>query len=183
MVYLNKNLFFTILLLVGFTSQAQDKMTTKTGVIDFEASVPTFEEVKAKNSGVSCLFNTRTGQIASLALVKGFRFKIALMEEHFNENYVKSEAHPKATFKGDLIDFNLNKVTTTGTKFIMKGSLSFNGKVKDITTTALVKRTISSLEITSNFELIPADFDIEIPSIVSKKIADKIKVSTFFELK
>ena len=29
-----------------------------------------------------------------------FQFKRALMQEHFNENYVESEKFPKASFKG-----------------------------------------------------------------------------------
>ena len=62
------------LLLISSLSFAQDKLITKTGTITFEASVPSFEEVKAKNSGVSCVLNTKTGEIASLALLKGFRF-------------------------------------------------------------------------------------------------------------
>ena len=52
--------------------------------IIFEASVPSFEEVKATNLNVSAVLNTNTGEFAALALVKGFRFKVALMEEHFN---------------------------------------------------------------------------------------------------
>jgi len=34
-------------------------MTTKTGKITFEASVPSFEEIKAINQTGSCLFNVK----------------------------------------------------------------------------------------------------------------------------
>ena len=86
---------FTFLTLV---INAQDKMQTKTGKITFEASIPSFEEVKATNETASCIIQLKTGKIASLALVKGFRFKAALMEEHFNETYIESNIYPKATF-------------------------------------------------------------------------------------
>ncbi len=53
----------TILLLLFFLSTglyAQDKMSTTNGIISFEASVPYFEAVKAKNEAVSCYLNTKT---------------------------------------------------------------------------------------------------------------------------
>lgn len=175
-------LFFWTFLLVGWSVFPQDKISTKTGVIEFEASVPSFEEVKAKNEAVTCILNTKTGEIASLALVKGFRFKVALMEDHFNESYVNSQAHPKATFKGNLLNFDFGKVEQKGKVFGMKGILSMNGHQKEIKTTATVKRKVTSLEITSVFEVNPEDFGIKIPSVVKNKIAKKVKISTFFEL-
>ena len=49
---------------------------------------------------------------AALALVKGFRFKNALMEEHFNENYAESNEYPKAVFKGELVFIKIAKSNT-----------------------------------------------------------------------
>lgn len=178
-----KKIFISCLSLISVMTFAQDKMITKTGQIDFEASVPSFEEVKAKNEAATCVFNTKTGQIATVAFVKAFRFKVALMEEHFNENYVDSERHPKATFKGNIMNFDMSKVSSEGGKFTMKGELSFNGKTKQITTTATIKRTMNSIILISEFDLFPSEFGIEIPSVVSKKIAKKIHVTTNFELK
>ena len=99
------------ILLVFFTtiSFSQEKRITKNGLINFEASVPSFEPVEAKHNNVSAILNIATGDIASLALVKGFRFKIALMEEHFNENYTESTKYPKATFKGKIENFDVSK--------------------------------------------------------------------------
>lgn len=162
---------------------AQDKLITKTGTITFEASVPSFEEVKAKNSGVSCVLNTKTGEIASLALMKGFRFKIALMEEHFNENYVESDKFPKATFKGKIENFDLSKITTTANNYTIKGKLELHGKSKDIVITAKIKKGKDGIEIVSNFSVNTDDFDIEIPSVVSKKVTKKVNVQFEFVLK
>ena len=49
-----------------------------------------------------------TGEIAFNLLVKSFEFKIALMQEHFNENYMESDKYPKASFKGKIT--NLDKI-------------------------------------------------------------------------
>ena len=90
---------------------AQEKYSTKNGTIVFEASVPSFEEVKAKNENVSAILNVETGDFASLVLINGFRFKVALMEEHFNENYMESSKFPKAILKGKLKDFSTSKLS------------------------------------------------------------------------
>ena len=70
-------LLFAFISFIGFS---QEKYLTKTGLLNFEASVPSFEEIKATNTNVTAIFNAANGQFATLALVKGFRFKNALME-------------------------------------------------------------------------------------------------------
>lgn len=172
-----------LFLLIGNFSMGQDKLITKTGTITFEASVPSFEEVKAKNSGASCVVNTKTGEIASLVLMKGFRFKVALMEEHFNENYVESDKYPKATFKGRIENFDISKITSTATNYTIKGKLELHGKVKEISIIAKIRKEKDGIEIVSDFTVNTDDFNIEIPSVVSKKVAKKVNVRFEFVLK
>ena len=179
---MKKLLILLFLLSLGIT-KAQDKIITKTGTIVFEASVPSFEEVKAKNTGVSCVLNTKTGEIASLALMKGFKFKVALMEEHFNENYIESDKFPKATFKGKIENFDFSVITSTATKYTIHGKIEIHGKIKDISIVANIKKTKDGLEIISDFILNSDDFDIEIPSVVSKKLTKKVNVHFEFVLK
>lgn len=162
---------------------AQEKLITKTGKITFEASVPSFEEVKAKNEGVTCVLNPKTGEIASLALVKGFRFKLALMEEHFNENYIESDQYPKSTFKGKIENFDIKTLTATAKDYTIKGKLELHGKTKDISVTAQIKKTDTGIEIVSNFFVNADDFDIKIPSVVKSKVSNKVNVKTEFILK
>ena len=116
------------ILFLGLSIFAQEKMITKNGTNSFEASVPAFGGVKAKKTGASCVLNTKTSEIASLALMKGFKFKVALMEEHFNENYVESAKYPKATFKGKIENFDISKVTSSLQNYTLKGKLELHGK-------------------------------------------------------
>lgn len=177
-------ILFTAVFFLGKTTVfSQDKKITKTGQITFEASVPSFEEVKAVNEAVSCVLNTKTGEIASLALMKGFRFKVALMEEHFNENYIESNKYPKATFKGIIKDFNLNSINKNGTKLELNGKLQLHGVSKDISVFVIVKKSGEDIELISDFDLTPADFNIKIPKIVRQKIAETVHVKTVFLLK
>lgn len=173
----------TIFILFGLNTSAQDKKITRTGTVIFEASVPTFEEVKAKNESVTCVVNTKTGEIASLILMKGFRFKIALMEEHFNESYVESDTYPKATFKGTIQGFNLNIIGTSPKEFKMIGKLELHGKSKEINTVVMLKKVGEGLEIISNFKVNSDDFGIEIPSILTKKLSKEVTVKANFLVK
>jgi hypothetical protein len=172
-----------ILIAISLNSFAQTKMITKAGKITFEASVPAFEEVKAKNESVTFVLNPTSGEIASLALIKGFRFKVALMEEHFNENYMESDSYPKATFKGKIENFEVNKITSTAKDYTIKGSLEMHGKSKDITIKASIKKSGDGIEINANFSVNTDDFGIDIPSVVSKKVSKKVAIKLEATLK
>jgi hypothetical protein len=178
-----KNIIYLLLIIsTGITAQA--KYITKTGIINFEASVPSFEEVKASHNLVTAIINIESGEIAALGLVKGFRFKNALMEEHFNENYAESDKYPKTTYKGIIIDFSINKVKNNEHSFYTTGELSFHGKTITIKNTALSINLIGDeLVITGDFLANASDFDIEIPKIVQSKIAKDIEVNFNFKLK
>lgn len=171
----NIALLFVFTFLSHFIS-AQDKMLTKTGKITFEASIPSFEEVKAIHENASCVLHLKTGKIASLALVKGFRFKVALMEEHFNESYIESNTYPKATFKGKIEDFKWKHVGSSAKEYRLRGKLELHGKSKDITTTAIIRKTADGLEIISDFNVNSDDFNITIPKPVSNKISKTIHI-------
>ena len=178
-----KNLFLICLLITVSAAFAQEKLVTKNGKITFEASVPSFEEVKAKNENITCILNTTTGEIASLALIKGFKFQIALMEEHFNENYMESTRFPKATFKGTIKNFNFSELSATPKEYVISGKLEIHGKVKDISTTAKIKKTDKGVEIDTNFSVNASDFDSAIPSVVKNKVSNKINIANLFLLK
>lgn len=173
-----------LIILTGLILCAQvhaQKYYTKTGQIDFEASVPAFEPVKASHKTVTVLLNTDSGEIAVLALMKGFRFRNALMEEHFNENYMESDSYPKAVFKGIIDDFSVENLKIN-TSFIVNGTLTLHGKSKEVTTTLSVKEVNGSFDVQTSFSVAPDDFDIKIPSVVKEKISDKILITANFNL-
>lgn len=178
---MKKNFLVLVALLVSGIGFAQ-KLTTKTGSLKFEASVPAFEEVAGENKTASAVVVAETGDIAVLALMKGFRFKVALMEEHFNENYVESDKYPKATFKGKIEGFDMSKISAEAKTFTISGDLTLHGKTKHISSPAKISKQGSTLVITGAFDVKPADFDIEIPAVVSKKVANTIKVNYNFQL-
>lgn len=164
------------MLLVSGWSIAQEKMICKTGNITFEASVPAFEEVKATNTNVTVVLNPKTGEIASLALMKGFRFKVALMEEHFNENYIESDKYPKAIFKGKIENFNAGSLTASPKNFTINGKLELHGKSVAVKTIAKMSQSGSGITLASDFSVNASDFDISIPAVVKNKVSNKINI-------
>jgi hypothetical protein len=178
-----KKIILLSLLLIHNLIVAQKDMTTNTGSINFEASVPLFEEVKATNNKASCILNTKTGEIACIVLIKDFRFKIPLMEKHFNENYMESADYPKASFKGIIEGFNWHIIGTSPKEFKLKGTLKMHGKSKKISTVALLRKSNDGIEIISDFNLNSKDFNIKIPEMLSMKVAETVNVKTIFFVK
>ena len=52
-----KTKILMLLLIINNLSFGQDKLITKTGTINFEASVPSFEEIKAKDQHLDNTFS------------------------------------------------------------------------------------------------------------------------------
>ena len=103
------------------------------------------------------------------------------MQEHFNENYVESDKFPKATFKGEILNFKA--INNTSEKFNVKGILTIHGESKEIIIEALISKIQNEILVSGNFLVNLDNFKVKIPSVVSKNIAKNIKVSFDFNHK
>ncbi|MFT5257411.1 MAG: polyisoprenoid-binding protein YceI [Arenicella sp.] len=173
------SIFFMCLFLVSLAN-AQERFLTKKGMISFFSETP-IENIKAENNQVLSIVDLSKGQMAIAILMKSFMFEKALMQEHFNENYVESDKYPKATFKGNLLDFD--EITKSEVTIVIKGNLTIHGITKEMTIEALTKKTAEHIEMAGDFFIDLADFDVKIPSIVKNNISEKIKVSFRFQHK
>ena len=154
---------------------------TRTGFTEFKASVEAFEPVEAKNNSTTAILKTQTGDIAAQLFINAFKFRVALMQEHFNENYMDSDKFPKAVFRGKIKDFNFDQLSQEK-EYDLSGTLTIRGVKKEVNTKATIKKEGEKILLSSNFTVLPKDFNIKIPSIVSKKIADKINITLNYEL-
>jgi len=169
-----------ILFLISTFCFAQGKYITKTGIISFEASVPSFEEVAAINNSVTAIINAENGEIAVLALINGFRFKNALMEEHFNENYAESNKYPKANFQGKIENYTLD---SGNTNYELNGSLTFHGVTKLVENIPVTLNKIGDkIILKGEFKAKASDYKIEIPKIVRNKVSDVVSIRFEFSL-
>lgn len=176
---MKKNILILLFFIVNH-SFAQKEISTTSGMITFEASVPLFEEVKATNKTATCTINFKTGELISTVQMNEFRFKLPLMEEHFNQKYLETDRYPMAYFKGIIKGFNINIIGTTAKEFRLIGSLKIHGKTQKINNLILFKRSGNSVEILSNFSVQAKDFNIQIPEILSMKVAETVNVKTVF---
>ena len=170
---------FTLLALIFvlYPILAQEKLTTSKCTIYFEASVPLFEAVEAKNDIVDCTLIPEKSQITFTAVIKNFQFKRDLMKEHFNSNYMESDRYSKAIFKGIIEKFDLKIVTENEKDFLIKGKLTLHGETRMIVVTAKIKKVGTGIQINSHFTLNTDDFKIEIPNIVIAKISKKVNTN------
>ena len=169
-----KKIILLFLIFITNTTVAQEKMITDSGIINFEASVPFFEEVKAINEKTACVLVTKTGGITCLAYIKKFQFERSLMQEHFNKNYLESDRYPKAIFKGIIEKFDLKNIDSNTKEYVIKGKITIHGKSKKIMIYGTIKKVGKGIELISNFPLNTDDFGIEIPYIVRSKIAKNV---------
>lgn len=174
-------LIIALSLLAGEAMMSQ-KMMTRTGEIKFDASMPDLVEIAATNTGASCIFDESTGEFVALVLIKSFKFKSPLMEEHFNENYMESSKFPKATFKGKIANFDATKLNGSKSSYELEGDLTLHGVTKKIKTKIYLVENAGKVIATCNFSVKSKDYAIEIPSLVKEKFAEYIKVSLDFSL-
>ena len=181
-IKLMQKLLLPFLLLAVTVAFGQSKYMTKSGSMSFEASQPSFEPIEATHSAVSALLNADTGELAVLALVRGFRFPLALMEEHFNENYIESHQYPKTSFKGSILNFDSNALSNQPRTVQLTGELSMHGVTKPISVSATITQSDEQITLTSSFSVKTSDFGIKIPSLVRKQIDENVQVEVSLPL-
>ncbi|MBS1665890.1 MAG: YceI family protein [Bacteroidetes bacterium] len=174
---MKKVLFFSIALLSFGATWAQGKYFTKTGKIYFNATAK-LEKVEATNRAVIAVIDTKTGNIQFAVMLKAFEFEKALMQEHFNENYVESDKFPKAEFIGQLVnnaEINYSKDGIYPAK--VKGKLTLHGVTKDVEAAGKIIVKGGTLSLSSDFNILLSDFKVEIPGLVKENISNETKIS------
>lgn len=173
-----KRTFLIAVTLIVFSGAVQaQRLYTKNGFISFFSSTK-LEDIKADNNQVLCVLNTQTGELQFSLLNKGFHFPKALMEEHFNENYIESNKFPKSTFKGTVNDIAKTNFTKDGTYPItVKGDLQIHGVTKPVTATGNITVAAGKVTATSKFSVKLADYNISIPGTVRSNISETVEVT------
>lgn len=164
-------------LLSTVSTFAQGKYFSKTATIAFDAGT-SLEDIKANSSTATSVIDAATGATEWSVLMKSFTFKRALMQEHFNENYVESSKYPKATFKGKITNISSVNFAKEGTYPVnVTGKMTLHNVTKDVSTAGTITVKAGKVSVSADFPLTVSDFDITIPSVVGDKINKKAKVS------
>jgi polyisoprenoid-binding protein YceI len=168
--------FLFLCLLVSGIASAQGPLITKDGTTTFFSHSP-IEDIEAINEKTTAAVDFTKGNVVVKMLIKHFTFENALMQEHFNENYMESEKFPAAIFKGKLatsIDVSKDGTSTV----VLKGDLTIRGVSTPVETEATITVAGEKITATTKFIAKPVDYDIKIPAVVIKNIAEEIEVTT-----
>ncbi len=158
------------------------KYYTKTGRVTFVSQAP-MEKIVSTNTNALMVVDAATGNAECSVLIKGFQFDKALMQEHFNENYMESHKFPKALFKGLITNIREIDFKKDGTyNANVKGELTMHGVTQPVTMTSKIVVKSGNVAATTSFEIKVSDFSIVIPKVVSDKVAEKVGITVSADL-
>jgi polyisoprenoid-binding protein YceI len=160
-----------------FLAANGQKYMTKNGYIGF-FSHTAIEDIKGDNNQVATVFDTSTGDLVFQALIKSFHFEKALMEEHFNENYMESDKFPKSTFKGRITNLTAVDFTKPGKYDVtVEGDLNIHDVTNKVSVPGTIEVFTGGINAASKFNIVPEDYKIAIPGIAKDHIAKNLEVT------
>jgi len=169
-----------VLLSSLYTTAGAQKYITKTGKIEIFSETPLFT-IDGVNKKVASILNAENGEVVASTLVRSFRFEEALVEEHFNENYLEPNLYPKAIFKGRILNFDEINLSEDGTyEITISGELTIHGQTRPITEEGELVITAGNITATTRFEVSLEDYKVEIERAYKNAIKDEILLKIYF---
>lgn len=172
-----KKLIVTIVTISTFALanlSAQTLYKATNAEVSFFSKTP-LENIDGKSETATTLANLETKDIAFVIQNNSFKFPNKLMQEHFNEKYMESEKYPMSNFRG-FIQEDINLKVAGTYKVNVKGKLNIHGVIQERTIAGTIIVKEGSIQLESDFKVKVADHKIEIPSVVTAKIAEELDV-------
>ena len=157
----------------GMSAQVRTIYTSRAADASFFSSAP-LEDIKAGTKKASAAMNTRTGEVLFVVPVKSFVFEKNLMQEHFNEQYMESDRYPEARFDGVIV--NWQGLPETKTEISVRGKLTIHEK-------ATLEPAGDGFLGSSTFQVRLVDYNIRIPRILTRNIAEEVQVTVSAEFR
>ena len=174
-----KFLVVAALVLVSITSFGQ-KQIDKSGTIHLFSKTPMFI-IEADNNKVASILNTQTGEIVVSTLVRSFKFHEALVEEHFNENYMESQTFPKSSFKGKIVNNASINYAKDGTyPAVIEGDLTMHGTTNHVKENATITIKGGKISTSMVMHVSLAAYKIKVEESYKDRINDDIKLTIKF---
>ncbi|HNR09022.1 MAG TPA: YceI family protein [Saprospiraceae bacterium] len=155
---------------------------TRGAAIQFFSDSP-LEKIEASTNSGNCVLDLATGKLEAAVLINSFNFKKALMQEHFNENYMESSKFPKAVFKGSLDKPQELTLSKDGTyKTMLKGEMTIHGITRPMQTEVVFRVGDGKIFAETAFDVTVADYGIRIPALMRDNIAKIVRLTVKSEL-
>ena len=171
---MNKFILLAFFSCLFFTAGAQALFITKDAKINFNSSTPV-EDIVAESNQATTVLDIEKNVLKFSVLTTSFKFRRALMEEHFNENYMESPKFPKASFNGKIVsavDWKSEKPASVD----VQGTLTMHGTSSEVTFKATITPDKSKITASAELKVTPEAFNIPIPSAVRDKIAKEVTI-------
>ncbi len=180
-----KKTILAIAILLGSVAVFAQKKTTTSAIISFDATTSIDNLPKAENKTAIAAIDPAKGTIQFEASIKNFAFANPRIQEHFNgESWLNSDAFPKATFNGNIINLSAVDFTKDGTYTAdVEGVLNIRGKEGKVKTPATIVVSNGSITATSSFSIKLADYGIEGAPINAGKVSREPVITVTAELK
>lgn len=149
--------------------------TSRLVQVKFESVTP-IETIRATNPSGVLVLDLEKATVEAAVLIKGFVFKKALMQQHFNENYLESDKYPKAQFNGHFDKSTLTLATTGVQNVWVEGPITIHGVSQPHRCLVQLEFENENCRAATKFPLKPADFSISIPALVRKNINENLLV-------
>lgn len=173
--------YFILIACITFSTQLfSQKYITKEGQIDIFSETSLFT-IEATNNKVASILNAETGDVVVSTLVRSFKFHEALVEEHFNENYMESHKYPKSVFKGKITNWNDVDLNTDGTYTIqIEGEHSMHGETRTVNTKGTFTVKNGNVSAKTSFDVSLENYKILVEESYKDRIKDTIKLDIHF---
>jgi len=153
---------------------AQDDILKDQSVHAAFFSETPIENIEANNYNGQAVLDAKTGKILFVITIKEFEFDKSLMQKHFNQQYLESDKYPEASFDGMIVDWE--GIPSSKKVYDIEGTLSIHGVSREISEKASLGPSGEGLTGKSTFKVLLEDYDIKVPKLVVKKIAEEIEV-------
>lgn len=157
-------------------SLGQQNSYTGNGQVTFSAGAP-LDLIKGTSTEITGSINPATGKVYFEIPVRSFQFANSLMQERFNDKYMQTGKHPKATFTGKVARFSQNSKEVTA-----YGTLTIHGVSKRRSIKGTLVRQGNELILQSLFIVSTKEHHIESPRLTGGFMAEHINVSLRLQL-
>jgi hypothetical protein len=172
-----KTIFVILVSLFFYINCSAQTYITRNGRVTF-LSKASVENIEAVNNEVSSVLDASKGDFVFVVLIKSFKFQKALMEEHFNEDYMESNTFPKANFKGRITDLGKINFSKDGTYPVtVKGDITIHGVTKNVEVPGTITVAQGKINAASKFDIKVRDFNIKIPTTVINNVSEIISIT------
>lgn len=173
-----KKYWIVIIFAVGLITNCYSQTyLTKNGMIRLYSEAP-LEKIEAFNRTVNVALLAPTGDFFFKVLIKSFNFEKAMMQEHFNDDYMESDKYPEATLLAkvtNLKDINFKKDGTYPAT--IEGKLTIHGQTQQIKQNGTFEIRNGAVTAKAKFNVLLADYNIAVPNTLVNNISKSIEIT------